>query len=98
MDISVLMGFVQVIPVGVCLCLGFVIKYIVDNSYVNRFIPLINAIVGVLIVFWMNGYMSPDLLLTGLISGLSATGLYEAFRQLITDGNVNSSDEGVTSD
>lgn len=86
MDVTEIVGFVQVVPLGVALCIGFVIKYAIPSDVVNKFIPLVSAIIGVAISFWMAGTFDPETLLSGLVSGLAATGLYEAFRQLITNG------------
>ena len=87
MDVTEIVGFVQVVPLGVALCVGFVVKYAVPNDAINKFIPLISAVIGVAVSFWMAGGIDPETLLSGLVSGLAATGLYEAFRQLITSGS-----------
>lgn len=87
MDITEIVGFVQVVPMGVALCVGFVIKYAIPNDSVNKFIPLISAVLGVGVSCWMAAGIDPETLLSGLVSGLAATGLYEAFRQLITSGD-----------
>lgn len=68
--------------VGICLCIGFICKkWIKDLD--NKFIPTICAIIGVLLAIWINLAITPTVLLQGLFSGLSATGLYEAFKQFI---------------
>ena len=83
MDISVLLNYVNIIILGICLCVGYVIKHLIPSDKINGYIPLINCVLGVLLVFWMNHEMTPELLLVGLISGLAATGAYELFRNLI---------------
>jgi hypothetical protein len=41
-------------------------------------------VLGVLLALWMNwGNFTPEVLLTGLVSGLASTGLHQAFKQLI---------------
>ena len=90
MDVSQIFGYIQVIPLGVSLCIGFIIKYAVQSDQINRFIPIISAVIGVLTSWWVSAAMTPEILLGGLVSGLAATGLYEAFRQVI-DGAVNKS-------
>lgn len=87
MDVTEIVGFVQVVPMGVALCVGFVIKYAIPDDTINKFIPLVSAILGVGVSCWMAGGIDPETLLSGLVSGLAATGLYEAFRQLIASGN-----------
>lgn len=69
--------------VGVCLCVGFIIKNIVPTDKVDRFIPLIMGAIGVGMNIWINLAFSPEILLGGLISGLSSTGMYELFHQFI---------------
>ena len=87
MDVTEIFGYIQVIPMGVALCIGFIIKYAVPSDTINRFIPVISACIGVLVSWWVAANMTPEILLGGLVSGLAATGLYEAFRQFI-DGAV----------
>lgn len=87
MDVTEIVGFVQVVPMGVALCVGFVIKYAIPDDTINKFIPLVSAILGVGVSCWMAGGIDPEILLSGLVSGLAATGLYEAFRQLIASGS-----------
>ena len=83
MDVTEIFGYIQVIPMGVALCIGFIIKYAVPSDAINRFIPVISACIGVLVSWWVAANMTPEILLGGLVSGLAATGLYEAFRQFI---------------
>lgn len=83
MDISVLTDFTSVVTLVICLVLGFVIKYSFKNKKLNQFIPLISAIVGVLVYAWTVGGLTPDGLAIGLVSGLAATGLYEAVRDML---------------
>ncbi len=48
---------------------------------INRFIPLMVATLGCLVNVWLNRFsLTPQILLGGMVSGLSSTGLYEAFR------------------
>lgn len=70
--------------VGICLCLGFILKHIVPTKVVNKFIPLIVAVVGVGLNIWINLAITPEIILGGMFSGLASTGLHEAFKQFIT--------------
>ena len=83
MDITFLTNFAIPLIVGICLCLGYIIKNIVPNDNINRFIPLVMGIVGVSINVWVNRVFTAEILLGGLFSGLASTGLYEMFRNLI---------------
>lgn len=86
MDISFLAEYFDVIIVGICLCVGFVIKSI--DVIPNKIIPLIMAILGLLLTVWEHsGAMTPATVLTGLFSGLASTGLYEAFANFIKKGD-----------
>ena len=80
--------FIVPVIVGICLCIGYVIKNLVSTDKVNKFIPTIVAALGVFLAIWMNKFkISPEILLQGLISGLSSTGLYELFKQYIEKKN-----------
>lgn len=69
--------------VTICLCVGYILKNIVPTEKIDRFIPLIAGLLGVAITVWSEMAISPEVLLTGLASGLASTGLYEAFHQFI---------------
>lgn len=69
--------------VTICLCVGYILKNIVPTEKIDRFIPLIAGLLGVAITVWSEMTISPEVLLTGLASGLASTGLYEAFHQFI---------------
>ena len=67
---------------------GYIIKNMIPSDKINRFIPLIMGILGVVLNVWVNMDFTAEILLAGLFSGLSSTGLYELFRNLI-GGNTN---------
>lgn len=76
--------YIVLLVVGICLCVGYVIKHVVPSDGVNRFIPLTMAVLGVLINTWLNGWMiTPEVLLGGLASGLASTGMHQLFTQFI---------------
>ena len=83
MDLSFLNDYLILIVVGVCLCVGYIIKASV--SFIpNKFIPLIMGVLGVILNVWLNSFaFTPEILLGGLFSGLASTGLHQLFRQLI---------------
>lgn len=80
MDLNFLQEFVIPVILFTCLCVGYIIKkWVADVD--NKYIPTIVSVLGVFLAVWMNGFaISPEILLTGLVSGLGSTGLYEAFR------------------
>lgn len=84
MTLAFLMDYVVLIVVGICICVGFVIKNLVPSKEINRFIPLIMAVLGVVLNMWIGDWsFTPSILLGGLISGLASTGAYELFRNFI---------------
>ena len=90
MDITFLTNFAIPLIVGICLCLGYIIKNIVPNDNINRFIPLVMGIVGVLINVWVSRIFTAEIVLGGLfLSGLVqiTPAFYEMFRNLIKNGD-----------
>ena len=87
MDLSFLADYAVPIIVGICLCVGYVIKNLITTDVINKYIPLIMAILGVVLNIWLNMAFTPEILLGGMISGLASTGLYEAFKNLISKKN-----------
>lgn len=75
--------------VGICVCVGYIVKNVIHTKKVNKYIPLIMGVLGVIINVWLNLNFTPQILLEGLVSGLSSTGFYETFKQLITKGGVD---------
>ena len=69
--------------VGICLCVGYIIKKVIAKEVFDRFIPLVVGILGAGLNIWINMGISPEIILGGLVSGLASTGLYEAFHQFI---------------
>ncbi len=84
MDLTFLTNFAVPIIVGICLCVGYVIKNLITTDAINKYIPLIMATLGIVLNVWMNMAFTPEILLGGMISGLASTGLYEAFKNLIS--------------
>ena len=82
MDITFINDYVVLVVVGICLCIGYVLK----NSFPkldNKYIPLIMAVSGVVLNVWIAKEITPDILLAGMISGLSSTGLHQSFKQML---------------
>lgn len=87
MDLNVLLEFINVIVLGICLCVGYVIKN--SLSFIpNKYIPLIMLILGVILNIIFNiPNITGEVVLTGMISGLASTGLYEMFKNLLFKEN-----------
>lgn len=83
MNIEFLQEFAVPVIVGVCLCIGYILKNIVPSDSINKWIPAIMGLLGVALNVWINLDFTPNILLGGLFSGLASTGLHQVFKQLI---------------
>ncbi len=82
MDISFLIQYMVPVIVGICLCVGYILKHWVPAAD-NRIIPTACAVVGLLAACWMHWPdITADVILYGLASGLASTGLHQAVGQL----------------
>lgn len=78
MDFSaILTDYFSPIILIACLCVGYVIKGIWSNPKVNRFIPLIVMVLGLVLNIWFEGEVTLPIAVVGMVSGLASTGLYE---------------------
>lgn len=84
MDISVLTQYVSIVVVGICLCVGYIIKNSLD-FIPNKYIPLIMGVLGLILNILINlsSGINAEVILGGLFSGLASTGMYEMFKNLI---------------
>ena len=85
-DLSFLSEYLVLVIVGICLCVGYIVKkWIKDVD--NKFIPTICAALGVVLAIWLNGWsVTPAIILSGLLSGLASTGLHQLFVQYLNKG------------
>lgn len=85
MDLGYLNELISPVALGLALVIGFLVKYAIKNKKINRFIPIICAVVGIIVVACVDvptGMFDVTSILQGCISGLAATGLFEAFRNM----------------
>lgn len=76
-------GFMLPVVLGICLCIGYIIKQWLDDVN-NKFIPTIVAVIGVILSIWISNWnVTPEIILSGLISGLGSTGMHQIFKQFI---------------
>ena len=76
--------FMVLIVVGICLCVGYIIKNLIPSDTINKYIPLIMGVLGLVVNIWINGFLvTPEIVLAGLLSGLASTGLHQLFKQFI---------------
>ncbi len=83
MDISALSGYIVLVVLGICLCVGYILRNLVPSDKVNKYIPLIMGVLGVGLNIWISWSVTPEIVLGGLVSGLASTGLYETFKNMI---------------
>ena len=78
--------YIVLVILGICYCVGFMIKNVIRSESVDRFIPIVVGVLGVFLNIWANNWsVSPDIILGGLASGLAATGTNQIFKQLAKD-------------
>ena len=82
MDITFLNEYFIPVIVGICLCVGYVIKTSIPKVD-NSLIPMILSILGLVINVWINNSIDASIVLGGLFSGLTSTGLHQVFKNLI---------------
>ncbi len=91
--IGILNGYFNIVVVIICACIGYVLKNAFPK-FDNRFIPLASAVLGIALTAWGNWGFSLEILATGLVSGLAATGLYEAVKNMINKFGNSVSEKG----
>ena len=81
-----IMNFLQqyaAFPIAIiCFGAGYVIKHYISNLP-NKYIPLILAALGLILNLAFNNFaFTFEVIITGIASGLAATGSFEAVRNL----------------
>lgn len=84
MNLGFLSHYLVLVIVGICVCLGYIIKNSLD-FIPNKYIPLIMAVTGCILNVWINKSITADIILGGMFSGLASTGLHQAFVNLIQE-------------
>lgn len=96
MDLSFLMDYVNLVTLGICLCIGFALKYAKLFEWMgNQYIPLAMLILGTVInimVCWPD--VSSQVILEGMISGLASTGFYEMLRNMLRKDGKKKEESG----
>jgi len=83
MDLNFLLEYINLVTLGICLCLGYALKNSI-KGFNNQYIPITMLTAGTLINVLTNlPNINAAVILGGMISGLASTGLYEAMRNLI---------------
>lgn len=93
-DLTFLLQYIDLITLGICLCVGFALKQ-AFTWLNNKYIPISMLILGTIIAITTNlGKIDATVILSGMVSGLASTGLYEMFRNLINKEDSKSNIEG----
>ena len=82
MDLQFISEYAVPVIVGICLCVGYVIKTSF-SSVNNNYIPFIMVVLGVILNIWINMSITAEIILGGMFSGLCSTGLHQVFKTLI---------------
>lgn len=94
MDITFLLDYVNLITLGICLCVGYALKTAFPR-FNNQYIPLSAMVLGCIInvLIHIGTGINACIILGGMISGLASTGLYEMLRNLLNKGGKKSASE-----
>lgn len=75
--------FMLPVVLGICLCAGYIMKQWIKDVE-NKYIPTLCALLGMVCSMWLREWnISPQVILSGLISGLASTGMHQLFKQYI---------------
>lgn len=94
MDFGFLSNYYIPLVVVACLVIGFCIKQI--DMIPNKFIPTILAVIGAVVAVWNSHSADAMTVVSGAMSGLIATGLYEAFAQYLKKVDTIDFDDEAT--
>ena len=82
MDLTFISEYMVPVIVGICLCAGYILKNAFPG-FSNRYIPAVVGLLGLAVAGWVNWpVLNPEVVLTGLASGLASTGLHEVVHQI----------------
>jgi len=82
MDIMEIIQQYAAVPVILaCFGIGFVLKHAITKLD-NKYIPLIEVVLGVLFNAWIHAAFTFDVFLVGVASGLAAVGFFQFGKQL----------------
>ena len=80
---EIIKNYIIIPIILVCLFVGYILKNIVTTDKINKFIPLIMAVLGVLLSLWLNEWtFTMDVMLGGFVSGLASSGAYDGYKGL----------------
>lgn len=96
-DLTTISTYLVPSIVILCLLVGYIIKNLIPNDAVNRFIPLIVGVLGIVAAvstaLTAGTPISVDIIVAGLASGLASTGLFEGYKNLLKSGTAQTSED-----
>nr|DAH23578.1 MAG TPA: holin [Caudoviricetes sp.] len=88
-DVSTISTMIMPIIIVLCLCVGYIVKNLIPNDSINRFIPLIVGVVGVVAgvisAITTGAPITLELVVGSLVSGLASCAVYDQFKHLLED-------------
>ena len=48
--------YLVAVVVGICLCIGYVLKHAIPSDKINRFIPLLMLVLGAIVNVWLHEF------------------------------------------
>ena len=73
--------YMMPVVLGICIVVGYIIKKWV-NDVDNKYIPTIVTILGAFLAVWFNRWsVTPEIILSGLVTGAASTGMHQLFKQ-----------------
>lgn len=82
MDLSIVTDFISPIILVGCLGIGYALHSL-NLKILDSFLPIISTILGIAAAIWSFGTIDLNTVVTGMISGLASTGLYEALKNML---------------
>ena len=77
--------YIVPVIVGICLIVGYLVKHTTGGDH--RAIPVVVTVLGVALSVWTNWpAITPEVILTGAVSGLASTGMHQLCKQWIDNG------------
>ena len=85
-----LQQFISPAVVGICWLIGNTLKSSVPKLP-NNYIPLALGLIGAILMTVLNGFSGLNLII-GVVSGLSATGVHQAYKGILKNEENNKTD------
>lgn len=78
-----LQEYIIPIIIGTCFIIGQIVKAVDKEETIQAYLPLVLPVLGVLLAFWIEGTINPEVLFGGLASGWASTGLWEGYTSIV---------------